>query len=225
MPQTPDIASVAGLMGEPTRAAILMMLMDGTAHTATELALEGGVAPSTASSHLARLEAGGLVTIVKQGRHRYFRIATPEVAAAVEGLSVISPRVTRPRAGPADESLRRARVCYDHLAGEAGVRLFESLRERDIISGGEDGLILTRYGREWCELIGIDLAALRHGRRLLLRCCLDWSERRMHLAGALGAAICECLFASGCARREPDSRAITFSARGEQFLHSLRLAR
>lgn len=221
MRESPDIATVAGLMGDPTRAAMLMRLMDGTAHTATELALEGGVAPSTASSHLARLESGGLVTILKQGRHRYFRIASPDVASAVEGLSIISPKLSRHRSGPKDERLRRARVCYDHLAGEAGVRLLERLQERELIAGDDGSLHLTPNGEAWCGRIDIDLAALRGKRRPLFRCCLDWSERRMHLAGGLGAALCSRLFGLGYARREPDSRAVTLSPNGSRFLETL----
>ncbi|MCP1727247.1 DNA-binding transcriptional ArsR family regulator [Natronospira proteinivora] len=223
MSEHPDIATVASLMGNPTRADMLMMLMDGTAHTATELAMEGGVAPSTASNHLAQLESGGLVTIVKQGRHRYFRITSPEVASAMEDLLIISPKMSRPRSGPNDERLRRARMCYDHLAGEAGVRLLENLREHKLITGDDGSLHLTPTGEAWCKRIGIDLNALRGIRRPLFRCCLDWSERRMHLAGSIGAALCSRLLDMGYVRREPDSRALAISPRGHRFLETLDL--
>jgi DNA-binding transcriptional ArsR family regulator len=138
MPNTsdiPDFASIAGLVADPTRSRMLLALMGGRAHTATELAIEGGITPSTASSHLARLRAGGLVTIAKQGRHRYFRLSAPEVATAIEGLMQIAPHGTlaHHRPGPRDERLRRARVCYDHLAGEAGVRLLEQLRRAGFV--------------------------------------------------------------------------------------------
>lgn len=187
----PDLPSVAALIADPTRARMLAVLMDGRALTATELALEGGVTPSTASSHLARLSGAGLVSLAKQGRHRYFRIAAPEVAAVLEQLMSLGAYGGKStvRLGPRDEGLRRARVCYDHLAGEAGVRLLERARARELLRGSEDALVLTPAGEAWCRGLGLDLSALRAKRRPLCRACLDWSERRTHLAGALGAAL------------------------------------
>lgn len=226
MPDTPDIASIAALVGDPTRATMLALLMDGRAHTATELALQAGVTASTASSHLARLTEGGLLAIAKQGRHRYFRIPAPEVAAAIEGLMNIAPRrpSPAPRPGPRDEALRRARVCYDHLAGEAAVRLLERLREQALIEGDDDAMRLTAKGEAWCGRMGIDLAALRARRRGICRSCLDWSERRTHLAGALGSALWERMLALRHARREPGSRAVILSPRGEAFVERPELA-
>jgi DNA-binding transcriptional ArsR family regulator len=223
----PDIASVATLVGDPTRARMLTALMDGRALTATELALEGGVTPSTASSHLARLTKTGLISPVTQGRHRYFRIAAPEVAAAIEGLMGIAPAGGgRPvRTGPLDARLRRARVCYDHLAGEAAVRLLQRLREKNLLRGGDRSLTLTAKGEAWCDGVGIDLGALRKKRRPLCRSCLDWSERKTHLAGALGAAILDRLFALRYARRERGCRAVTLSPPGESFLERLEVVR
>lgn len=223
----PDIASLAALVGDPTRAAMLSALMDGLAHTATELALEGGVAPSTASSHLARLTAGSLLAMARQGRHRYYRLRSPAVAAALEGLMSLAPRRRRraPLPGPRDADLRRARVCYDHLAGEAAVGLLNRLREGGLVAGDEEAIRLTSAGRAWCVRIGIDLAALESKRRALCRPCLDWSERRVHLAGALGAALLERLFALRYARRELDSRAVTLSPQGRHFLERLELTR
>jgi DNA-binding transcriptional ArsR family regulator len=218
----PDIASVATLVGDPTRARMLAALMAGRALTATELALEGGVTPSTASSHLARLTKTGLVSLVTQGRHRYFCIAAPEVAAAVEGLMALAPRGGRPvRTGPLDESLRRARVCYDHLAGEVAVRLLKRLREKRVLDGSDRTLVLTDAGEAWCGRVGIDLEALRQKRRPLCRSCLDWSERKTHLAGALGAAILDRLFALRYARRERGCRSVTLLPRGEAFIERL----
>lgn len=224
MSSTPDFASVAALVGEPARAAMLAVLMDGRAHTATELAMQAGVTPSTASSHLARLTAGGLLAIARQGRHRYFRIPTPEVGAAIEGLMSIAPRRERARRTPRDERLRRARVCYDHLAGEAGVRLLERMRERDLVAGRDDALRLTEGGEAWCGRVGIDVNALRARRRGLCRGCLDWSERRTHLAGALGAALLDRLLALRYARREPGSRVVILSPRGDSFVEHPDLA-
>jgi DNA-binding transcriptional ArsR family regulator len=227
MDDTPDLARIAATIGDPTRARILGALMDGRARTATELAIEGGVSPSTASSHFTRLEDAGLVTMLKQGRHRYFRLASPEVARALEGLMSLARRPAQRsgrRTGPRDEGLRRARVCYDHLAGEAGVRLFERMQSRGIVRGSGEALLLTRRGEAWCEGVGIDLANLRAGRRALCRGCLDWSERRLHLAGALGAALLERLLALRYARRELTGRAVVLSPRGEAFVERLELA-
>jgi DNA-binding transcriptional ArsR family regulator len=230
MSDTPDISVVAALIGEPVRARMLSALMDGRARTATELALEGRVAPSTASSHLARLTDAGLIDIRKQGRHRYYRIAEPNVAAAIEALMGISQRTThapkaRVRPGPRDDGLRRARVCYDHLAGEAGVRLLERMCERGFIAGDDESMMLTRAGEQWCAAIGIDLVALRGKRRPLFLPCLDWSERRTHLAGALGAALLDRMSSLRFLRREKGSRKVVLSARGEAFVESLELTR
>jgi DNA-binding transcriptional ArsR family regulator len=227
MLDVPDLASVAALMGDPTRGQILLALMDGSARTATELALEGGVSPSTASSHLARLTAAGLLSIARQGRHRYFRLAAPEVAAALEGLMNLAQhngrRTSRP--APGDAALRRARICYDHLAGEAGVRLFDRLREAGYLGGTSDALELTGRGEAWCGRLGIDVGALRSGRRRVCRACLDWSERRSHLAGALGAALLERLVSLHYARRSPHGRAVVLSRRGDAFIERLELSR
>jgi DNA-binding transcriptional ArsR family regulator len=221
MPDTPEIASVAALVADPTRARMLMALMSGRALTATELALEGGVTPPTASSHLARLSAGGILAPARQGRHRYFRIATPQVAEALEQLMSLRAGSPAPaaRTGPRDEALRRARVCYDHLAGEAAVRLLTRLRERGLLGGrDEDDVALTPAGEAWCRAFGVDLDAMRARRRPLCRPCLDWSERRTHLAGAVGAGVLERMFALGYARRVAGSRAVALSPRGESFL-------
>jgi DNA-binding transcriptional ArsR family regulator len=226
MLDTPDIAAVAAVVGDPTRGRMLTALMDGRALTATELAIEGGVTPSTASSHLARLMSAGLVSLVTQGRHRYYRLSSADVAAVIEGLTSIAPRALRRpvRTGPLDERLRRARVCYDHLAGEAAVRLLKGLRDKGILGGSAAALVLTGKGETWCARVGIDLEALRTKRRPLCRTCLDWTERRTHLAGALGAAILERLFALRCAKREPGTRALTLSPRADSFVERLELS-
>lgn len=220
MPDTPDIAAVAALVGDPTRGRMLAALMHGRALTATELALEGGVTPSTASIHLSRLTAARLISTTSQGRHRYFRIAAPEVAAAIEGLRRIAPRRARGavRSGPGDKGLRRARVCYDHLAGEIGVRLLEGLRRKGYVAGADDAMEITSAGERWCGRIGVDLEVLGARRRPLCRPCLDWTERRTHLAGALGAAILDRMFALRLARRERGGRALRLSSKGEAFV-------
>ena len=227
MNDTPDIAAIAALVADPTRAAMLTLLMDGKAHTATELAVEGDVTPSTASSHLARLQDGELITLSRQGRHRYFRIAGPQVAVMLEGLMNIASTGMRRirRAGPINEEMRRARICYDHLAGEAAIHLLERLRKKSFISSEDQTMALTQSGEDWCGRIGIDLAPLRSKRRRLCRACLDWSERRMHLAGALGAAILDRLFSLRYAEREVGSRVVILSPQGERFIERLELRR
>lgn len=213
-----DLAGVASLIADPARARILLALMGGTALTATELALEAGIAPSTASSHLAKLTAGEILAIEKQGRHRYFRLFDAEVASMLEELTEVAlRRGPRRRIGPADPTLRVARVCYDHLAGERGVWLLEQLRGRKILKDCN----VSRDGETFFERFGIDLDALAKSRRSFSRTCLDWSERKHHLGGALGAAILERIFALRWARREPDGRGVIFSANGERALRAL----
>ena len=218
MPDTPDMAFVAGAIADPTRGRMLMSLMRGQALTATELALDGGVTASTASSHLGRLMDAGLVSVTRQGRHRYFRIARPEVAEMLEGMAnLASSGGSRIATGPRDPALRHARVCYDHLAGETGVRLLVRLREHELLVGDEDSLALSPRGETWAAALGIDLPALRTRRRMLCRPCLDWSERRTHLAGSLGAAILERMVALRYVRRT-SGRAITFSENGARLI-------
>lgn len=220
-----SIAGLAALLADPSRAAMLGALMDGRALTATELALAGDVAASTASSHLARLTAAGMLTLVRQGRHRYFRIADPHVAETFERLQCLS--ATRrdtpiPTCGPADDALRQARCCYDHLAGAYGVTLLEHLCDARLLHAGDGSLALTTTGETWCAGIGIDLPALRNARRPLCRPCLDWSERRMHLAGALGAALLRRLLALDHVRRRPQGRALDVTPAGRRFVERLR---
>lgn len=227
MLDTPRIASIAALIGDPSRSSMLTALMDGRALTATELALEGDITASTASSHLAKLAAAGLVAMTKQGRHRYFRIAGPEVASVLEGLMDLTVRAGGPagrpavRTGPRDDDMRRARVCYDHLAGEFAVQLLARLRQRAIIEGPDELPELGGRGEKWVRGFGIDLDALRSRRRPLCLACLDWSERRTHLAGAVGAALLDRMFALRLVRRAAGSRALIFSQRGESFLKRL----
>ncbi len=198
--------------------------MDGRALTATELSLEGEVTPSTASHHLARLTAAGILSQMRQGRHRYFQLANPEIATVLESLLSLapSPRASV-RTGPADEGLRRSRVCYDHLAGALGVSLLERLLRRKLVAGDAKGLRLTKAGEAWALALRIDLGALKARRRPLCRPCLDWSERRIHLGGAVGAAVLDRLFALRYARRAIDSREVLFSPRGAAFLEDLKI--
>ncbi|HEY8311528.1 MAG TPA: winged helix-turn-helix domain-containing protein [Gemmatimonadaceae bacterium] len=225
MPNTTQFAEIASLLGEASRSRMLAALMDGRALTATELALESDVSPSTASSHLTKLVTAGLVEMTKRGRHRYFRISGPEVASVIESLSILSAHVGRSavRTGPNDAALRRARVCYDHLAGEYAVSLLSRMRSRGFITGPEPVPALTGKGVKWLETFGVDVDALSTRRRPLCLACLDWSERRTHLAGAVGAALLERLFALRLVRRETGTRTLHFSPRGERFLELLEI--
>jgi DNA-binding transcriptional ArsR family regulator len=214
-----ELAALAALIGEPARSRMLTALMGGIALTATELALEAGVAASTASAHLAKLLSGDVLAIERQGRHRYYRLAGPEVAALLESLAGVALPGARRRTGPADPALRKARVCYDHLAGERGVWLCDTLRARGLITAREGAL--TAAGEVFCRRFGIDLEALARSRRVFSRLCLDWSERRPHLGGALGAAILERMLTLRWAQRQPGSRAVELSPRGERELLAL----
>jgi len=218
MKEGPDIAPVAALVGDPARANILVALLGGKALTATELAAEAGVTAQTASSHLAKLESGGLIARLRQGRHRYFRLAGEDVAGLLESLMGVAARAghLRIRPGPQDPAMRKARICYDHLAGEMGVRLYDSLAARRCLAIRDDGLSLSRTGRKFVEEMGIALDALARNRRPLCRGCLDWSMRREHLAGALGAAFLERFYALGWATRDRASRAVLFNPRGQR---------
>jgi len=216
MKEGPDLAHVASLVGDPARANMLTALMGGRALTASELALEAGVSLPTASSHLGKLVDGGLLTVTSQGRHRYYGLASPQVAGMLETImnvaATIGPRRVRP--GPKDAAMRRARVCYDHLAGEQGVALFDRLLARGAIQKQGEAISLTESGATFLEAAGIDVAALGGKRRPLCRACLDWSERRTHLAGAVGSAILDEVLAKKWARREADSRVIVFTPPG-----------
>ncbi len=222
MDSLPDITAVAGLMGDRTRAAMLMSLMAGQALTATELARTANVTKQTASAHLAKLLDARLLAAERAGRHRYFRLADQNVGAAIESLIGLAGRIgaLRVETGPADPGLRKARVCYDHLAGELGVLVFEGLVARDAIRLTHSQLRLTERGEGLCADFGVDAAALARGRRPMCLMCLDWSVRRHHLAGALGAALLDRVFELGWARRNRKTRAIVFSVLGERALRA-----
>jgi DNA-binding transcriptional ArsR family regulator len=216
----PAIATIASLIGDPARASMLSALMGGHELTATELAREGGVTPQTASGHLARLLDGGLVLAAQRGRHRYFRLASPAIADLLETLMGVAgdagPSRTRP--GPRDEALRRARVCYDHLAGEEGLRLADGMVASGWLASADESFALTIAGRSAFASRGIDMAALEAARRPLCRACLDWSERRPHLGGALGAALLRQFLEAGWLRRLEGSRVLAVTPKGRAGL-------
>lgn len=222
MKDGPNIARVAALIGDATRAEVLSALMADRALTATELAALTGVTKQTISAHLTRLVEAGLLAVSRQGRHRYFRLADPDVARLLETLMGVAFRTgaVRVRSSPREPALRRARVCYDHLAGELGVRLYEVLLAGGVLVAEDDRLAPGPAATAWFGEQGITLAA-PHGRRALCRPCLDWSERRHHLGGALGAALLSRWLERGWLQRQDGSRVIRPTASGERALAAL----
>jgi DNA-binding transcriptional ArsR family regulator len=234
----PDIARIGALIGDPTRARVLVALADGRALTASRLASEAGVAPSTVSEHLSRLTAAGLVVAHAQGRARFYQLASPAVADALEAIARISPihPVKSLRQDTRAHALRKARTCYTHLAGRLGVSLLSGMLARGLMTGG-DGLYhpeqavndrlsgpgrdvsyqLTPLGKEAFTGIGIDLRPIL-AKRPAIRYCLDWSEQRHHLAGPLGAALASRLFALGWVRKASERRVVTLTDDGCQHL-------
>jgi DNA-binding transcriptional ArsR family regulator len=217
---SPDLASVARLLADGTRAAFCLALLDRRAWTATELARHAGVAPSTTSEHLHLLVRGGLLTEERQGRHRYVRLAGPRVAELVEGLAALAPApVPAPRtlaAAGRRRALARARTCYDHLAGTLGVAIADAMVERRLLDV-TDGFALTAAGTAWLRDVGVTVPT--HTRRVAVRSCLDWTERRPHLAGALGAALCGHAFDAGWVTAVGTTRAVAVTDRGRRELH------
>src|SRR6516225_9359508 len=217
---------VAALAGDPARAGMLHALMDGRALTASELARGAGITPQTASGHLARLVTAGLLSVERQGRHHYHRLASPAVAQMVEGIMQVASGLGAKRpplvVGPRDAALRAARTCYDHLAGRLGVALTDALVAGGQVELSADAGLVTDGGLILLRRIGIDIDALMADRgkrsaRVLCRPCLDWSERRPHLAGAVGAALCARSLAEGWIRRTDGTRAVTLTPKGERI--------
>ncbi|MFF3847616.1 ArsR/SmtB family transcription factor [Streptomyces sp. NPDC002328] len=222
-PRAPLLARLAGLLADETRAACLLALLDGRAWTAGELARHAGVAASTLSEHLGKLVAGGVLAEERQGRHRYVRLADARVAQLVEDLAaqvapdaVAGPRSLR--ASSAGSAMARGRTCYDHLAGRLGITVTDALGACGLLLR-ETGFALTEAGLRWFEGVGIGLD--RGGRRPLARACLDWTERRPHLAGVAGAALCRHAFDAGWCERIGSERAVRVTAAGERALADL----
>jgi DNA-binding transcriptional ArsR family regulator len=225
-----DIAAVAAIAADPSRARILLALGDGRALPASVLADEASVAASTASEHLSRLVEGGLLKVERHGRHRYFRLASADVAEMMEALArLASPApISSLRQGTRAAAVRSARTCYDHLAGRLGTGIMEAMLEQGLLTGG-DGLFsdgdrlsapgsevdyrLTPDGVQWLSELGIDVSSLPR-RRPLIRYCVDWSEQHHHLAGSLGAALCSRLFELGWIKRAPSGRAVFVTPEG-----------
>lgn len=212
------LAEVAALIGDVARANILSALMGGRALTAGELARHAGVSAPTTSGHLGKLLDAHLLALEKQGRHRYYRLASPDIAHAIEALMAVAasgPTRHRP-VGPKDEALRLARTCYDHLAGRLGIALADSLREHGHVVLADGAGRMTDKGHKFLCDFGIDLDPATSAKRPLCRTCLDWSERRPHLAGRLGAALLDRSLTLGWIARVPDSRAIRITSAGQK---------
>jgi DNA-binding transcriptional ArsR family regulator len=215
-----NVAAVAALIGHPARAAMLDALLDGGARAAGDLAHRADVAPSTASGHLLQLLTGGLVVCEAHGRERRYRLASAETAEALEALARLArpARVQSLRAADRAGALRDARTCYDHLAGRLGVAVTEALVDRGALVPRDACYDVTRAGEEQLRRLGVDVAAARARRRSFARACLDWSERRPHLAGALGAALAEALLARDWLRRRPNDRGLIVTPTGREGL-------
>ncbi len=231
MLSTSAFAETAALIGDPSRASMLAALMDGRALTATELACRAGITPQTASGHIARLTEAGLLTVERQGRHRYHRVASAAVAQMLESIMTVAgtrladpPTGRKLLVGPRDKAMRRARTCYDHLAGEIAVAMADSMVAHGQIELSSDGGIVTETGALFLKELGVDFdgarghAARRGGGRVFCRPCLDWSERRWHIAGAVGTALCRHCFEQGWVRRIDGTRAVTVTPMGERAL-------
>ena len=223
MASSAQFAEIAALSGDPGRASMLHALMDGRALTATELARVAGITPQTASGHLQRMTVVGLIKVHRQGRHRYYELATVSVARMLESIMQVAAELAPDRrqlsVGPRDLALRKARTCYDHFAGRLGVALAEALRQRGYVELTSDAGIITQSGIAFLGEIGIDADALqvsppRRTRRLLCRPCLDWSERRLHLGGLVGATLCAHSMQRGWTRRLEGTRAVRITAEG-----------
>jgi len=214
-PGEASLESFAKIIGDATRIRMLQLLMEGRALTAKELAYGARVEPATATQHLRRLQEGGLVSVRAQGRHKYFKPASPLVAELMELLMVLAPdQKRRTVAARVEEPLRRGRMCYDHLAGELGIGITEALVKNGVLRKEADSFALTRRGADWFAGLGIDVEAARSLRRKFAATCLDWSERRDHLGGALGAALAERLVDLGWVARKRNSRAVTVTEAG-----------
>jgi DNA-binding transcriptional ArsR family regulator len=216
------VSGIAACIGEPARARMLYCLLDGCARTSTELGIVAEVSPSTASVHLARLKDHQLVKVLAQGKHRYYSLKDADVARVLEALSVVAGRETIEFVPAAPRRLREARTCYDHMAGEIAVTLHDRLLELawlQCAAGGEDVYDLTREGVAGMKRLGVDSDALRSLRRRFAYACLDWSERRPHVGGALGAALLTLALRRKWVKRDAQGRGLTLTAAGRREIH------
>jgi len=216
----PDFATIASLIGEPSRAAILAALLSGEALPASELAYRAHVTPQTASSHLAKLLDANLLKVTATGRHRYYSLKNHDVARILETLQIIAPPLKPQtlRTSKISPELCQARTCYDHLAGKLGVSVTHALIKQNYLEIDEQNYLLTPKGLAWFESWEIDVEPLKKKRRKFAYACLDWSERRFHIAGSLGAVVADLFFDKGWVKRLPHTRALKITRIGETIL-------
>ncbi|HEY4921283.1 MAG TPA: helix-turn-helix transcriptional regulator [Xanthobacteraceae bacterium] len=220
MSSAPQIAEVAALVGDPARASMLCALLGGRALTATELSCAAGVSPQTTSGHLGKLHAARLVVQMKQGRHRYYRLAGPQIGHMLEGImnvALLGPPRFQPKSR-LDDEMRHARTCYDHFAGTLGVGLADRMTAQDLVVLDDEAGEVTPAGLDFLARLGVDLAAAHARRRVFCRPCLDWTERRPHIGGAVGAALAQRCFDLKWVERIRDSRALRITPAGRRGL-------
>jgi DNA-binding transcriptional ArsR family regulator len=220
MDAEPNVALIASLLADPTRARFVTVLMNGRAVTAKELAYGAGVTPQTASAHLAKLLSAGMLSVVAQGRHRYYRLQGPAVAAMVESIMEVAPAAPKGRSvgDKKLDEIRFARTCYDHLAGRLGVAVAQALVDRKVVRAVANDFLLSRKGRAFLLDLGVDIDKAERARRVFSRQCLDWSERRAHIGGALGAAIADRLLRLGWLEKRSGGRALRVTTAGRRGL-------
>jgi DNA-binding transcriptional ArsR family regulator len=214
----PDVARIARTIGDPTRIRMLSLLMEGRALTAKELAYGTGVEPATATTHLQKLLAASLVASRIQGRHKYFRLASPDVGRCVESLMAIAPAQNVPVTAPS--AMRKARFCYDHLAGELAIEIAHSLLRKSLLEIRGREFAITQKGGKWLDRFGLDLSSITSARRKLAPLCLDWSERKDHIGGALGAILAERMLEASWIKRERESRVVNVTPKGKLELRA-----
>jgi DNA-binding transcriptional ArsR family regulator len=213
---------IASLIGDPVRATIMWTLLDGKAFTATELAIAANTSAPNISMHLAKLVQADLLTAESQGRHRYYKFSRNEIAYAIEAMATLIPGSsnTHQRMDEVIPAIKQCRTCYDHLAGKTGVVITDSMLKQKIIIQTENNFDLSNKGKKWFEALGVDTEILQAQRRSFLRPCLDWSERRYHMAGSLAAALLSLMLAQDWVRRIKNSRAVLITAKGQKNLYA-----
>jgi DNA-binding transcriptional ArsR family regulator len=218
MAESPNIAALAASLADPARALMVTLLMDGRARTVTELGQAAGLGKASASEHVTRLQDAAILRATRQGRHKYLTLASPAIARLIETMMVVAqtPAAPDPRFGPRDAALREARLCYNHLAGRLGVRLYRNLSARGLLAHTPEGLTLSPAGRAFCLDLGLSAPDLAPARTPLCRDCLDWSERQSHLGGRLGRLLLARMEALDWVRRRDASRALTVTPAGRR---------
>ncbi|MEO6314918.1 MAG: helix-turn-helix transcriptional regulator [Chitinophagaceae bacterium] len=215
-----NFKQLAGLIGDPTRAAVMWALLDGKAYTATELAITTDSSASSMSMHLAKLLKGGLLRAESQGRHRYYSFAGQHIAYAIEAMANLLPATVRAPVSVSENiQVKNCRTCYDHLAGKLGVAITDRMLQQKIITAGPIEFTLTAKGTRWFDRLGINTILLQEQRRSFLRPCLDWSERRYHIAGSVAAALLNKMLDQDWIRKTPHSRVVTVTAKGQKKIY------